>query len=395
MRPYAWWIVWGVLAVMVLVMAASPQRPGADFEVFQLAAQRLLLGESLYQAADGHWLYKYAPAVAMVFVPFAPLSVRAGWVLINLLSTAALVRLMQWGSSRLGREVSLWTHLVVLLAANAYLTNLFRLGQVDAILIWLLIESIILAESRPWLSGALWATACLFKPPFLVFVPVALVCRQWRRLLALGAGALGWAGLGILLFGFSGNLEQMRAWRQILAGTTQELICVNQNQSVWAIVCSYIVRPETGLAYQIALAIVAGGLVALAGWVWLRIRAHDEQQAVLIGNALALYSTALLSPLGWRTNLLGAIPLFYLCLGLGRVAATPRLRRTALGAVILAVAGEMVCRSFWRDRMLEWRYFGVAVLVVAGTALAVAAIDAARRGGAPSSFFTMVPRPPA
>ncbi len=389
LRPWTWWIVWAVFAVAIAIMAASNQKTGPDFAVFHRAATRLLQGESLYQLSDGHWVYKYAPTVSFFFVPFSPLGLRAGWTVVNLLSALALVRLMRWSAGRLGGRTDLLTHVLILLAVNPYSTNLFRLGQVDAALLWLLIESEERAESRPWLSGLLWATACLFKPPFLVFLPVAIAFRQWRRLGGLIAGGLGWVAAGALPFGIAGNFEQLRAWRATLAATTPGLLCNEQNQSAWAIACTYFAAPESGLAFRAALAAVAAATLGLAAWAVVRSYSRDERRGRAVAAAAALYLSGFLSPLGWRTNLLGAIPLLYLLLSLARPAATPALRRAAVAVVAAGVGGELLDRLLgWflgqgrvHQLVLESRYFGLAGLLAAVTALTAVALE---RGHAPS-----------
>ena len=40
-----------------------------DFEVNFRAAERLRAGESLYQTSDGHYMFKYFPSSALLYVP--------------------------------------------------------------------------------------------------------------------------------------------------------------------------------------------------------------------------------------------------------------------------------------------------------------------------------------
>ena len=94
----------------------------------------------------------------------------AAYLIFNLLSALAIVRVMQWCAARVGRSRELGTHLAVLAAASPFALHLFVLGQCDALLLWCMVESEARAERSPIVSGVLWALAVVFKPPFLAFL---------------------------------------------------------------------------------------------------------------------------------------------------------------------------------------------------------------------------------
>lgn len=58
------------LAIVVAFYAGRGKSALADFQVFYTAGERFLAGESLYQAADGHYQFKYLPASAPFLSPW-------------------------------------------------------------------------------------------------------------------------------------------------------------------------------------------------------------------------------------------------------------------------------------------------------------------------------------
>ncbi len=368
---------------------------GVDFQVFHRAAGRFLAGEPLYRPGDGHYAFKYAPAVAMLLSPLRLLPPAAAALALALLSALALAAFMAWsargagGSERLAPASS---HLAVLILTLPFSLHLFPLGQLDAVLLWLACRSEDEAERHPWLSGVLWGAATLAKPPFLLLGFPALASRQWRRLGALAvllaAGLLAPA----LRYGLAGALAETAAWRGLLAATTPGLLCDAQNQSAWAIACTWLVRPQ-GPSYAFAAAAV--GLLGAAGAAAAVTLAWRRQPASwpFAARAAALWLIGFLSPLGWRTNLLGAIPALYLLVDRARAAAAPGARRLALAAALGLFLVQRLNYEVMGPEgffaLLEARHYGLSTAAAALCALwALAWSPRSRAEGSPSAAPT-------
>ena len=70
----------------LLYLAIRQTRDLTDFEVYRTAGARLLRGEPLYRAEDGHFVFKYLPAFAFGVVPFAlvgPEPAKAAWFVVS------------------------------------------------------------------------------------------------------------------------------------------------------------------------------------------------------------------------------------------------------------------------------------------------------------------------
>src|SRR5579884_3433367 len=84
-----------IATVAILVVAAAYAvriRTGmSDFAVNYRAGHRLWAGETLYQTTDGHWMFKYLPVSAVLYLPFAALPLPFAKGLWFALSLGALV----------------------------------------------------------------------------------------------------------------------------------------------------------------------------------------------------------------------------------------------------------------------------------------------------------------
>jgi alpha-1,2-mannosyltransferase len=302
---------------------------GADLAVFQLAGIRALRGEELYRLGEA-MPFKYSPIAALLVSPFSLLPHKAAHLIWNALSALALLRLMRWSAPR----ASLGESLLVLALQALFIHRLFALGQIDALLLWLMVESEVRGIQRPLISGLLWAVACLFKPPFLVFLLAAAPNRQWTRIGALA----GFTAVGLLA-----GWRELHAWRELLAATTAPMLCGDpENQGIVGIACHYFGHAEIAVPLAIAVAFVL---------------LRRKRLAV----AACFFFSAFFSPLCWETNLIALIPLAY-------VLARARVLWARAAAGLAAAANLLNYDLLGRDlflRVLEYRPFALSSLVVA------------------------------
>ncbi len=384
--PWQWWFALAFLAIGAMDQAFTNTRSGLDFGVFVRAARRLAGGEELYRLSDGHYAFKYLPAAAGVFLPFAFLPERAAWAAWNLVSCAGLVRAMRFAAAAARPTPGILEHVAVLLLVMPLYAHMFFLGQCDAVLMWWVVESEALAERRPIASGALLALAALLKPPLALLAVPALVRRQGRRVSAAALAGAAFLLLPALRYGLAGDLALLGSWRRLLSATTPELLCSDQNYSVFALTCAYVVRPEAGARFTaaaMALGAAAIALVAVPAW---RMGRRDAALGSFLAAAGALWLAAFLSPLGWRTNLIGCVPLLYLALALARGGSSLPLR--ALAAAVLFAqlfVGELGKPILGPAIMLKLalhRHYAFLFAAIAGVALVGTMLERGR-GHAP------------
>jgi hypothetical protein len=372
-RPLLPWLL--VPAVIFAVAAhALVFQAQADWRVFYRAGHSVLAGEALYRPEDLPWVYKYAPVTAYLFVPFAllpPGLARVLWVLLN---AAAVVRGYALAASLVPRPLPRWAHALVLGLSVASVKHLFLYGNCDGLLLWLALESEALRRTRPLLSGMLLALVSLFKPPLALLPLAALLARQWRRIAGVVLGALALGLLPVVLAGPARAWAEVEAWRRILSESTGPMVCSFQNQGVFAFACAFV-APQAGTAYTLVVAGLGLGLVVVLGLLVRAVARLDAERGRVAFGAVVFYCAAVLSPLGWRQNLVMLVPLLYLLVEAGLVLRSRALFAAALVVPALAsLAGLLayeVLSNQGFQRFLGLRPFGLAAVVTAVSALAL------------------------
>lgn len=369
------WLLWAGVALLALHTWAYKSQE--DFRVFHTAGARFLGGEPLYRDSDGLMPFKYAPVVALLFSPLGLLPERAASLVWLLASCAMLWRFVRLGARLFGGGASPGREALVVLLVLPFLRHHFAVGQCDLALFWLSAESLALAPRRPWLSGALLAWVCLVKPPFLLFLGTAVLLLQGRRVAGFAVGLVLGLAASALRYGFEGNLAQLARWRTLLSQSTPDMLCAVDNESAWGMACAWVAPPgqPTFLA-----AVAVGSLLVVGAFAAaiLRLRRERTGEAVALLHAAAFYLTAFLSPLGWRTALLGLVPLLIILLQRRPALTPPWLRALALAVPLgNALAGMLLYDVAGREAFLF--YLGHKVMAALALATALLATTALLR----------------
>jgi hypothetical protein len=284
----------GVVLAFVLVI----EREMRDFEVNYTAGKRLRAGESLYQTSDGHYMFKYFPSSALLYVPFSLLPLRAAktlWYALTIFSSVALFLV----SKRLVWEgrIAPW-HLLALppLALAKFFVVEIKLGQINALVTLVLVFTLLQrSEAR---KGALWGLATAMKPYGLILLPYYVVLRRFR---ALAAGLAVLAGAFLfpaLFYGLEGNLALHREWYRTLSASTPRELGSADNVSLAAFLTKWALPGE--LAFGLVLAL---GLLMLAILRWRK----GLPRADVLEVATLLVMIPLVSPLGWDYQFLTSV----------------------------------------------------------------------------------------
>lgn len=311
-------VVVAVLALGAAIVVGSALPLGYDFRAYWLAADHLVTGELVYPAIDAPLgqpdEFHYLPQVALPFVAFLPLEVRAAahvWLVLEI----ALAAVVGWWLIRpLPRAARPW-------AAAAYVFFLplvleVVLGNVDLISLAL---ALVAWEwrRRPYAPVVPYAAAIGIKFLPLVLLPFYLAAGYWRTVLRAFA-----FGLAVLL------ITAPVVWKPKFFAliprfldTTWVRAHVQREDPAWL---AEIVWSD---AFPIVLALATVVIVSWFGW-----RARHDRARETEWHHLALAASPYLVPFGftWTTFLIMSLPLFALCLrkALG-LAPVPRLASVA------------------------------------------------------------------
>ena len=265
------------------VLASAGATLGYDYQAYAQAAQRLLVGQPLYDlnvdVAGGFAIYLYPPPFALLVVPFTvlPGSLGAGaWVVV--LAAAVLA-----GTAILPVRLGVRCGVVVLAALSLQLILSLKLGQVGPFL-YLCFALAWRAMDRPVTLGLAIAAGALTKvQPALLFAWMG-VTRRWRALAAGLAGCLVAAVAATLVTGLA-------TWPDYFAllGRVSQPVTTPRNMTIGAIAW------RAGASLEMATAIQWASMASAAAvtiFAWLR---RDATTGFIAG----VVASQILSPVFW------------------------------------------------------------------------------------------------
>jgi len=193
----------------------------ADLEVYYRSAVRMLRGDNLYQIqVDDHYVFKYAPACAMMFIPFTilPFSVAkiVYWILLTVVAGSSFFLCIQLVSPGLYKKSPRKFNLLIFIitfSMGLFMYREFRLGQVNIILFLsylLMLRAYQLKKPVP--LALIWAIGIMFKPWGLIFIPFFLLKKNFKVIILFIVFALFIFYLPIIFYGYSDIIEQNRRW---------------------------------------------------------------------------------------------------------------------------------------------------------------------------------------
>ena len=352
----------------LLYLAIRQTRDLTDFEVYRTAGARLLRGEPLYRAEDGHFVFKYLPAFAFGVVPFAlvgPEPAKAAWFVVSFALLVAFVA----GSIRAlpdrRRALGPLVALTLVVIARVAIREL-SLGQTNVLLGALLAASFSATRrGARGLAGTLVGIATFVKPYAILLAPwLAATVGASALAAAIAAIATGLA-LPVVVYGWRGNLDLLAAWFRTVTETTAPNMLLPENISI---VSAWAKTIGAGpLAAGLAVATVLG-LIGLAAFVL--TKREPVSSPAYLEFALLLLLIPLLTPQGWDYMLLLGTPAI-LCL-LDRWRELGRVWQALVAVALVLIAlpmREVFGLSITRQVM------GTGMLTVAALVLVAALVD--------------------
>ena len=339
MRKHLFWIaIAGLVVIAAAVFAARAKDKMYDFEVYRVAATRVVAGEMLFRVEDGHWQFKYFPAFACLLTPLAllpPVAARAVWFF---LTFALIVVLVRWSLALLPerRRTTAFLVTLVILAMAKYYVREIGLGQSNALLAVLAVAAVSQWRSgRHAAAGALLAAATIVKPYAILFLPYLLWRRRLPALAAFTAVLVAAVLLPAARYGFSGNLALLGEWWTTVTTSTAPNLAGQDNVSIAGMYAAWF---GVGRLASVLAAITGTTLLLACGLAVARRTSAACPE--YFDTALLLFLIPLLSPQGWDYVLLVSTPAVLLLLD--RLHAFARPQQWLLLAC-LALAGL----TFW------------------------------------------------
>lgn len=204
-----------------------------DFKVYYLAADAFISGGQVYGVPFGldTGYYKYSPFTLLLFAPYTllPYSVAASlhFFLIAaayLLTVKMMRRLFTYFNLYQENKYSFLVLFLILAAGISHLVRELHLGNVNAILLCLLVAALLnVLEGRTLSAGILLGLAVLCKPYFCVLFLPLLLHKKVRALVFSSLFICLSCLIPAVFTGFSKNISLHHDWiRAMLAHDTYQ-----------------------------------------------------------------------------------------------------------------------------------------------------------------------------
>ena len=304
-------LVFAAVLVLAAVYIFHIRKDMTDFGVCFRGGQRIVQGETLYRAADGHLQFKYSPAAAVFFAPLALLpyeAAKAVWYVLELAFLTGILLLccrLLPASGKRTPQVLIWTFLIEL----KFLGREIELGQVNLLILFALTSMLyLLTREKETRAGWLWGGSLIFKPYALVFLPYFLIKKSFR---ALAAGIIVPA-VGLILpaifYGIKGNFTVLGEWPATLSKSTAGLLATYDNASLYG----FLLKAFPAFSGKTIKVIFITVFVILAAIVLRLMRAGRKAPSVqhpeVLEGVFLFILIPLFSPLGWNYNYLYSLP---------------------------------------------------------------------------------------
>lgn len=374
-----------LLLLLLVLLARESATHSIDFPVYHRTARQVMAGDyELYpaEAYGGQPVpsqgFRYAPAIAILFVPFGLLPLELAALAFFVLKLAALwyigVTVARHVGLSGGRRGVL---LVALLIVGGYVAEEFRFGNVHFLCIALMVFAYDRAEAGQTLMPAMALAVAIATK----LTPLALLAYfAFRRRVALCLATV--AMLGVLLvapvtvLGTAGNARQLRAY----ATYAMEKIDEGDNYSLRGVLVRYLTPDQvygSQLPVSVAnlssatvtglwlLGVLGLGLAGLAA-LWPE---SDDPVARLLEFSIVMTGIVLASPHTQRRYLVALyVPVVTLVALLARTPPA-RERRTILIGLLATTAVATILPLVFGGRRLALLYeasspyfFGALVL---------------------------------
>jgi alpha-1,2-mannosyltransferase len=396
--PFVGWRLFQLLTLAALAWAGwrllfeAPYR--IDIDVYRMGGRAWLDGTPLY--SDGTLFhtragldlpFTYPPLAAIVFAPFAWLSLGGAGVTITVITFLLLIvstwivltRLRVWerwaldaGPAWLRRW---WLAAAIVGPAVIYLEPIrsnFDFGQINVVLMTLVIADCV-PRRTPWPRGLLLGVAIALKLTPAVFLLYFLLRRDTRAMLAAAASMVVATLIGSLL----AWRDSFQYWSETVHDTDRiGTATLNTNQNI----AGMLARLGLGETPRFVLWILACFVVlALVVWAALRVlRAagpDGDESDVLVLVCVAMFGLVV-SPVSWSHHWVWVLPTV-----LVTTVVAYRHRNVALAAVTAAGVALMVwtpitlmpehhetSASLWRQLVGgSYPWWALAVILVTGS----------------------------
>ncbi len=339
------WLAWGIVALYLVGLAiASALRYQGDFAIYYRAGKRFLAGADLYPSSDGS-KFLYAPVFGMLFAPLALLPRPAAQFVFFIPNGLALIaficasyRMLFGAEKQITAALILWPTLFCV----RFINNNVEHGQLDIIVLALVVWSIVMAQNGAWkTAGALAGFALMTKPLALGALLYLLATRKYVALVYTFVFVALLLALPIPFTGVDRAVALNLGYAHAVASMGSSYRQTTINQSVSAVVFRILsaegvfketLEPVARWAGYFYFAISVIGLLLWLRHTW-NEGAPSPQHRLAVGGLFALIPS--LSAIAWKHYFVALlVPYMALVALLGQAASLKRPARTVVWMLV-------------------------------------------------------------
>lgn len=298
---------------LALAIAPATGRQ-VDFEVYRMGGA-YVLGQHLYDVylagLDLH--FTYPPFAALLFWPFAQVSVRLGqlaWLVINLLAlvamTAVSIRAVrpEWPRRRIWGIALVALFPVLRLSPDILTLDYGQVNFVIALLILVDLTGVVRLRSRTLPRGVLLGIAAAVKLTPLIFIPFLVLTRQFRAAATALGSFLVCSAAAFAIAPHSSGFY----WPHKIFERAASLIYIS-DQNLHSFLQRMLGAPPAPMLVDgLSLLFIVGGL-AVATWAY-------RTSSPILGILLCATTGLIVSPVSWAHHYVWIVPvLAWLILG--------------------------------------------------------------------------------
>lgn len=220
-------LIFGVLALLVLIYCIVQGLKGGDFKIYMGAAELLKEGQSCYNqwiflGGQNYGRYLYSPFFAFLLMPFTilPKGITAIlWLILNLFFLRRIFQIsIKWLDVNYfsKKQFKLWIGLSLLLSMRFILHN-FEMVQMNIFLLYVCLESIALLEHHQHFKSAiLLSFGISIKVLPIVLIPYLIFRRKFKASLYSLFLIIAFTLLPSLYLGWEKNEQFLKEWYEII-----------------------------------------------------------------------------------------------------------------------------------------------------------------------------------
>lgn len=380
-QHYKWIIFLALVSLGSLTGELINKRLGMpDLEVYHRTTERLLQGQELYRAAEEdpyeHYVYKYSPPAAFIFIPFVFTGFAAAkylyWFFLTLIlgHTLYLLQRILVRSDSLNNKMIISIMLAIIITGTHFFREL-HLGQVNLLLLWLYVVALYaLYRNNPLLTGIPLAVSLFLKPFALIFIPFLLITGHYKAFANMFLFALIMFCLPFIFYPDMNNFLGLYAsWLNEIAielNNKQELLAAG-NHTIFSVLARYSplrfipFEGIAGMIYQLCLLLIIAGI-----YLWILIRDKTPE-----GNVRIYITLIALIPLLAYTSynaFILTLPLTAYLLFHFRELSLPWkilfiLSSIFMGGNIYDLVGSSLYDVFWAISVYTWGSLGMLLII--------------------------------